>query len=401
METGMNVEGFRAPSNEEVCAHSAQRLHPASCTGRWEIFCRVIDNHGDAGVCWRLARELAARGAASVRLWIDCPDALLSLAGMARIDALSVCHAGVTIARWPDESEAAQADIGDVVIEAFACELPAALLARMAVQTPPPAWFNLEYLSAEDWVAGCHGLRSVHPQLGLVKRFCFPGFGAGTGGLLREHGLLEARDAWQADAAAQAAWLTQLDVPPAWCAARRISLFAYENPAVPGLFAQWARGQEQTCVLVPPGRVLASLPGGAAAWPVGRVWQDGALCVVIVPFGDQDAYDRLLWSCDLNFVRGEDSFVRAQWAARPLVWHIYPQEDGAHAAKLAAFLRLYAASPTVVALHEAWNAGRVPDWVKVEDELAGWQARAKCWSAELASGPELVQSLVEMVQVHV
>ena len=100
-------------------------------------------------------------------------------------------------------------------------------------------------------------------------------------------------------------------------------------------------------------------------------------------------------------MRGEDSFVRAQWAARPLVWHIYPQEDGAHAAKLAAFLRLYAASPTVVALHEAWNAGRVPDWVKVEDELAGWQARAKCWSAELASGPELVQSLVEMVQVHV
>ena len=28
----------------------------------WDIFCQVIDNHGDVGVCWRLARELAARG---------------------------------------------------------------------------------------------------------------------------------------------------------------------------------------------------------------------------------------------------------------------------------------------------------------------------------------------------
>ena len=28
----------------------------------WDLFCRVIDNHGDLGVCWRLARDLAARG---------------------------------------------------------------------------------------------------------------------------------------------------------------------------------------------------------------------------------------------------------------------------------------------------------------------------------------------------
>ena len=398
---GMNVEGFRTPGDDAGCAHSGQHLHPLPCTGRWDIFCRVIDNHGDAGVCWRLARELAARGADSVRLWVDCPAALLPLAGMESAVALPVCHAGVTIARWPDEDETAHIDIGDVVIEAFACELPAPLLARMAAQALPPAWFNLEYLSAENWVAGCHGLRSVHPQLGLVKRFCFPGFGVDTGGLVRERGLLAARDAWQADAAAQAAWLMQLGMPPAWGAARRISLFAYENPAVSGLFAQWARGDEQTCVLVPPGRVLASLPGGAAAWPVGRVWQDGALCVVIVPFADQDGYDRLLWSCDLNFVRGEDSFVRAQWAARPLVWHIYPQEDGAHAAKLAAFLRVCAASPVVVALHQAWNGGALPDWAAIETEFAGWQAQARRWSEELASGPELVQSLVEMVQVHV
>ena len=37
---------------------------------QWDVFCRVIDNHGDLGVCWRLACHLAALGSA-VRLWVD------------------------------------------------------------------------------------------------------------------------------------------------------------------------------------------------------------------------------------------------------------------------------------------------------------------------------------------
>ncbi len=56
---------------------------------------------------------------------------------------------------------------------------------------------------------------------------------------------------------------------------------------------------------------------------------------------DQSDYDHLLWCCDFNLVRGEDSFLRAQWAARPFLWHIYPQADAAHLEKLTAFLELY------------------------------------------------------------
>ena len=41
----------------------------------WDIFCKVIDNHGDIGVCWRLATQLAARGH-EVRLWVDDAAAL-------------------------------------------------------------------------------------------------------------------------------------------------------------------------------------------------------------------------------------------------------------------------------------------------------------------------------------
>ena len=41
----------------------------------WDIFCQVIDNFGDIGVCWRLAADLAARGH-QVRLWVDDASAL-------------------------------------------------------------------------------------------------------------------------------------------------------------------------------------------------------------------------------------------------------------------------------------------------------------------------------------
>ena len=37
----------------------------------WDVFCRVIDNFGDIGVCWRLARQLAGDFALHVRLWVD------------------------------------------------------------------------------------------------------------------------------------------------------------------------------------------------------------------------------------------------------------------------------------------------------------------------------------------
>ena len=99
-----------------------------------------------------------------------------------------------------------------------------------------------------------------------------------------------------------------------------------------------------TCI-VPEGVAAASstLDSGQRA-AVGAPYTRGASTLHAIPFVAQDAYDRLLWACDLNFVRGEDSFVRAQWAARPFVWHIYPQAEDAHLRKLDAFLDRYAAA---------------------------------------------------------
>jgi uncharacterized repeat protein (TIGR03837 family) len=123
--------------------------------------------------------------------------------------------------------------------------------------------------------------------------------------------------------------------------------------------------------------------------------------VHIIPFVSQDRYDELLWACDLNFVRGEDSFVRAQWAARPFVWQIYPQDEDAHWIKLTAFLDRYqadldpAAAQALRGLWEAWNSGEglATAWPAFRARRPAIEAGARDWSARLAAMQDLAAAL--------
>src|SRR5215831_6889133 len=176
---------------------------------RWDIFCSLIDNYGDVAVAWRLARQLAREYRVAVRLFVDALPTLarLSLEVDAKRDVQFV--QGVDVHSWQGALGAAPAaaisEMGDVVVEAFGCGLPAAYLDGMVQRPAQPVWINLEYLSAESWIEGCHGLVSRHPQLPLTRYFFFPGFTPQSGGLLRERDLFAQRDDFAARQAAQAA----------------------------------------------------------------------------------------------------------------------------------------------------------------------------------------------------
>jgi uncharacterized repeat protein (TIGR03837 family) len=342
----------------------------SSPTLRWDIFCRVIDNHGDLGVCWRLCADLAQRGH-SVRLWVDDASALAWMAPQGCV--------GVTVYPWPDDA-ALQAlaqdtnfQIGDVVIEAFGCELPEAFQARMA-QGTPPVWLNLEYLSAEDYVARSHGLASPvmsGPARGMTKWFFFPGFTPDTGGLLREPDLLEAPtttfiSATSVDTVAasqtrqskfdRAAWLTALSLDkPIAGNERLISLFCYEPVALPELLKQLSQADEPTRLLVAQGRPSAAVTVATQALHMPSSGT-GQLHISQLPYFSQIDFDHLLWACDFNLVRGEDSLVRALWAGQPFAWHIYPQDDLAHHDKLHAFEAALDMPVDLRKFHAVWNA---------------------------------------------
>ncbi|MDX9707011.1 MAG: elongation factor P maturation arginine rhamnosyltransferase EarP [Azospira sp.] len=326
----------------------------------WDIFCTVVDNYGDIGICWRLARQLVAEHGVAVRLWVDEPGTFARLCP--EVDAVSERQrvAGVDIRHWRRPFPA-DVDVADVVIEAFACGLPECYAAAMARRQPAPHWINLEYLSAETWVADCHGLPSPHPRLPLVKHFFIPGFDRKSAGLLRERGLLTYHAAF--DAAAW--WAANGGAPTA--ERLRASLFAYENTAIGPLFDAWRQGGRPVFGLLTDSRLLTSAASALgrplAVGDVSAPDATGSLKLRVLPFLRQEAYDDLLAACDLNFVRGEDSLVRAIWAGKPFVWHIYPQDDDAHRAKLDAFLDRYCAgltAPAASALRafwHAWNAG--------------------------------------------
>ena len=397
----------------------------------WDIFCRVIDNHGDLGVCWRLACQLATRGH-PVRLWVDDASALAWMAPLG--------HTGVDVRPWdstdwptpaatrpasppasPDTAPPATcarppatahtttfAPNASVWLEAFGCEPPDEFIANNLYKSSaecqksssflnPPAWINLEYLSAEPYAQRCHRLPSPvmsGPARGLTRHFFYPGFTPGTGGLLREPDLLARQAAFD-----RAAWLRAQGVP--WAGERIVSLFCYEPAALAAQLAQWAAANTPTRLLVAPGRpwaavcqALAQRPGGARPC-TGPTVTWGSLVLHALPHLSQHHFDHLLWASDANFVRGEDSLVRALWAGKPLVWHIYPQDDGAHGAKLNAFLDWLQAPADLRAFHHHWNAGAAPtaDLPPVNGAQAA--ACVQAARARLLAQPDLVTQLLD------
>jgi uncharacterized repeat protein (TIGR03837 family) len=406
----------------------------------WDIFCKVIDNFGDVGVCWRLACNLAARGLL-VRLWVDDASAL----GWIAPDGAS----GVEVHTWTAQSPQTGVDLpGDVVVEAFGCDVDAAWIACLhacgesAGNTPesiaapaikkgangqlgiphtaskgkPPVWINLEYLSAEGFAQRSHGLPSPvmsGPAAGMTKWFYYPGFTAQTGGLLREDDLLARQAQFK-----PLEWLTAkgvLDAPEQGVqrdsGTQTISLFSYEPQALTPWLEQLASGPQRTRLLVTHGRAAEAVKAGLSSLSHTTFTSQMApqpnkmlreqlsvsehLSVHYLPTLSQYDYDHLLWSCQLNCVRGEDSLVRALWAGQPFVWHIYPQDDGAHAAKLDAFLDWLQAPADLRQFHHVWNGLNAQPLPALN--LAAWGAVVQAARERLWAQPDAATQLIAFV----
>ena len=372
------------------------------CT--WDIFCRVVDNYGDAAVCWRLARQLAAEHEATVRLWIDTLAPLHALCPQVAMGCARQSVAAVEVRVWPQAWETVQP--AETVVEAFGCGLPDEYVRAMVEAARPPAWVVLEYLSAEAWVPQHHGLPSPHPRWGIPRYFFFPGFVEGTGGLLREAGLAERRRAFDAEARGRIWHSLGFEAPAERAAV--VSIFAYAGVPLESLLSAWEHGEAPVIAGITHGKLAAragAYLGRGAAVGAGQRLRRGNVEVRVLPFVPQHAYDELLWSSDCNFVRGEDSFVRAQWAALPFVWNIYPQTGDAHWKKLEAFLGLYCAelpqdaASAVKNMWAAWNAGpgKAVDgaWHEFRRHEAILAGHARAWAAHWSEAADLAGNLAQ------
>ncbi len=363
-----------------------------------------MDNYGDIGVAWRLARQLAHEHALHVRLFVDDLNTFRSISPQLNPRLSQQTVSGVEVLGWARQL---QLEPGDVVVELFGCHLAAPFIERIQARgSALVRWVNVEHLSAEPWVEGAHMRPSPQPG-GINKLFFFPGFTRRTGGLLREADLLARRDAWQAMPAARRIALRALGLPPPPEHAVAVLLFGYARERLDDWLRSLAATPQPTVLWICPGPLREAI----SAWLhmellPGQTTVRGSLTLCALPFVAQERFDELLWAADLCVVRGEDSFVRAQWAARPLLWHIYPQHDDAHLVKLQAFLDLYLhgldadLADTVAALWNAWNRGLELDavWADFVAELPRLRRHAERWAAQLAQQSDLATQLVRALR---
>ena len=337
---------------------------------RWDIFCQIVDNYGDAGVCWRLARSLSSLHGQEVRIFCDdLPTLNLLASGVdpsikAKID-IQPWEASFSNARHPVQTP-------DIVIEAFACELPERYLASLFIASIKPIIINLEYLSAEPWIADFHAKASPQSH-GIPKYFFFPGFQDDVGGILI--------DPVPPVGTAVANHIPN-DLKELWSRLRsgtkRISIFCYPGAPLRKWLEDLSAIEDDVDILLTHGHAELLKLYGEQAFTLPDNLQ-----LLSMPFVSQDEYDWVLSQCDFNIVRGEDSFIRAQLAGKPFIWHIYPQEDRAHEVKLAAFLDLYlkdANQELRLASIAAMTWAMPSEWFS---QLGTWKVHAEAWRTQL------------------
>ena len=367
---------------------------------RWDIFCKIVDNFGDIGVCWRLARQLHIEHGLQIRLWIDDLGAAQAIISSLELEKNQQICEEISILKWPSadkERTAAFSKAAEVVIEAFACGLPPAYLAAMAQQQSK--WINLEYLSAEPWVADFHAKPS--PQVnGLTRYFYFPGFTEATGGLIREHDIL----ACHSDESRNPASLTSLDSDFRRSdeGALKISLFCYPHAPIHDLLTALAEANQQINCYLPASSILPQIASffNQETIDVGDYFSQKNLHIYVLPFLSQADYDALLRDCDINFVRGEDSWLRAIWAGKPFIWQPYFQAENTHITKLNAFLDVFYADfdakQVVCAAYSAWVTGQPLNeiWQNYLTSLSAIKNHTQQQTAQLAKQADLAAKLV-------
>ncbi|MES2580165.1 MAG: elongation factor P maturation arginine rhamnosyltransferase EarP [Pseudomonadota bacterium] len=372
----------------------------------WDIFCKIVDNFGDIGICWRLAKQLRHEHGLIVRLWIDDLATAKKIIPHLNVGLKQQVIDEIVIFKLPNADEMSEADftnVADVVIEAFACELPIVYLSAMAQKkskyNQQITWINLEYLSAEPWVADFHAQPSPQAN-GLTRHFYFPGFTESTGSLIREVYIVNKNQILASSSDSQDAFWQSLNLTNS--PHLKVSLFTYPHAPINDLLTAMAESNQPIDCYVPESSILSKVADFFAikSLKVGENVQLKNLNLHVLPFLNQVDYDQLLTACDINFVRGEDSWLRAIWAGKPFIWQPYFQDESAHIKKLEAFLALFYANfdvkAQVIQMHTAWasehlSAAVWQDYLNQLPNIAGYTSQQ---SLQLAKQTDLAAKLV-------
>ncbi|MBP5749027.1 MAG: elongation factor P maturation arginine rhamnosyltransferase EarP, partial [Treponema sp.] len=317
------------------------------------ILCKVVDNYGDIGFVYRLARNITELYPdIELRLVVSDLPSFAAMAPFVKTGLARQSARGWKIFDWNNEgvcTEEFSRRIPEVILQCFQCERPEWLdrILFDPEQKKVVRIVNLEYLTAESWADDFHLLKSGTRSI-LVKKVNFmPGFTKKTGGLVMDSAFLNSLQSKEAalktlqsdltgkQKEAEGDCIQALGDENTFC----VTIFAYKrnfSHVVRALKSFAEERQKENASF----KVHAFVAAGLACIPFEEAWKEEGcpFAITKLPYLSQEAWDALLCSCDFNFVRGEDSFARACLCGKPFVWHAYPQDEELHLVKAGAVL---------------------------------------------------------------
>lgn len=281
-----------------------------------DIFCQVIDNYGDVGVAYRLAREFK-------RVY---PNKKLRFV-INQIEELNLIRKSenIEVILYKDISKIENS--ADLIIESFGCEIPKEYMDKALKKSK--LIINLEYFSAEKWVDDFH-LQESFLGGNLKKYFFIPGLSEKSGGILLDNEFLQRKKKVEAN---KEYYLEKFGIKEKYDLIG--SVFSYKKN-FDSLIEELKKLDKKIILLILSEKTQKNF---IKYFDNGNNYDK--IEFVKLPFFTYDKYEELLALCDFNLVRGEDSFVRALLLGKPFLWHIYPQDENTHIKKLESFLEKY------------------------------------------------------------
>lgn len=287
------------------------------------VLCKVVDNFGDIGVAWRMARrftELDSR--LKVNLIIDGLSAFSKIENSVNLNKNFQIIKTVCVCDWNDYdfcynyfSENGGQKIL-FIIECFQCGRPQ-WLEKILFEDKLKKTVHIlmiDYLTAEKYAEDFHKLQSLTRSANVQKINFMPGFTNKTGGLIIEND-------WKK--------------LPKRNKNGNVLFFVYEK--------NWD-GIAKSIIENLSCKVTAA--GGAGFDSVKKSFKkllgndDFNLRFKELPFCNQQEWDFLLKSCSFLFIRGEESLSRACLSGIPFVWHAYVQSEEYQIVKVNALLKI-------------------------------------------------------------
>lgn len=305
-----------------------------------DIFCEIIDNYGDIGVVYRTAKELQKIFPESkIRVFLNRLDEFKKINSQV-LDLPSQNIDGIEYITFDYlRDNANELLTAQVIIEAFGCQIPEEYM-EIAYDNSE-LLINLEYLSAEDWIEDFHLQSSPLGRGKLKKVFFMPGFTEKSGGVIADSNYLERiQRVLENKEFYEKKYLSDIEDRE-----NKIigTLFSYEKNFTP-LLEDLKKLDKDVVILAMGEKTQDSLRKILKNFSIEDFRNSlkyGKIEIRFLNFLNQEEYEELINIVDFNFVRGEDSFIRAVLTGKPYMWHIYCQEEYAHMDKIEGFLDKY------------------------------------------------------------